>query len=92
MGTLRLDTTLQPRGPAAAANAGERPSAYGDHYFRTAPRLECGDARYEWVNRARSRCLDGCARFNGSWQALATDETQACAPKRSPLALRLLLS
>ena len=36
---------------ARAANAGERPSDYGDHYFRTAPRLETGDERYAWVNR-----------------------------------------
>jgi len=36
---------------ARAANAGERSSDYGDHYFRTAPRLETGDERYEWVNR-----------------------------------------
>jgi hypothetical protein len=36
---------------AHAANAGERSSDYGDHYFRTAPRLETGDERYAWVNR-----------------------------------------
>jgi hypothetical protein len=36
---------------AHAANAGERSSDYGDHYFRTAPRLECGDPRYAWVNQ-----------------------------------------
>jgi hypothetical protein len=36
---------------ALAANAGERSSDYGDHYFRTAPRLETGDERYAWVNR-----------------------------------------
>lgn len=36
---------------AHAANAGERPSDYADHYFRTAPRLETGDERYAWVNR-----------------------------------------
>jgi Protein of unknown function (DUF3237) len=24
---------------------------YSDHYFRTAPRLECGDQRYAWVNQ-----------------------------------------
>jgi hypothetical protein len=35
---------------AHAANAGERSSDYGDHYFRTAPRLETGDERYAWVN------------------------------------------
>jgi hypothetical protein len=36
---------------ARAANAGERSSQYGDHYFRMAPRLEAGDERYGWVNR-----------------------------------------
>ncbi|HEX2392814.1 MAG TPA: DUF3237 domain-containing protein [Solirubrobacterales bacterium] len=36
---------------AHAANAGERSSDYSEHYFRTAPRLECGDPRYAWVNR-----------------------------------------
>ena len=36
---------------AHAANAGERSSEYTDHYFRTAPRLECGDERYRWVNQ-----------------------------------------
>lgn len=34
-----------------AANRGERSSDYGEHYFRTAPRLETGDERYAWVNR-----------------------------------------
>lgn len=27
------------------------PTDYPDQYFRTAPRLETGDPRYEWVNR-----------------------------------------
>jgi hypothetical protein len=36
---------------AHAANAGERSSDFGDHYFRTAPRIETGDERYAWVNR-----------------------------------------
>jgi hypothetical protein len=36
---------------ALAANAGERSSDFGEHYFRTAPRLESGDARYAWVNQ-----------------------------------------
>lgn len=36
---------------ALAANAGERSSDYGEHYFRTAPRIETGDERYAWVNR-----------------------------------------
>jgi len=36
---------------AHAANAGERSSEWHEHYFRTCPRLETGDPRYEWVNR-----------------------------------------
>jgi hypothetical protein len=36
---------------AHAANAGEHSSDYGDHYFRTAPRLETGEDRYAWVNQ-----------------------------------------
>jgi Protein of unknown function (DUF3237) len=36
---------------ALAANAGTRASDFGQHYFRTAPRVETGDPRYEWVNR-----------------------------------------
>lgn len=33
--------------------AGKREETeFGDQYFRTAPRLECGDSRYEWVNRS----------------------------------------
>jgi len=36
---------------ALAANAAARSSEYGEHYFRTAPRLETGDPRYDWVNR-----------------------------------------
>jgi hypothetical protein len=35
---------------ALDANAGVASSDYGDHYFRTAPRLETGDERYAWVN------------------------------------------
>jgi hypothetical protein len=36
---------------AIAAVTGERSSDYHEHYFRTAPRLECGDERYAWVNQ-----------------------------------------
>jgi hypothetical protein len=36
---------------AHAANAGERSSEWHEHYFRTCPRLETGDPRYEWVNQ-----------------------------------------
>jgi hypothetical protein len=48
---------------ALAANAGQRSSEYHEHYFRTSPRLETGDPRYEWVNRtvfvARGRLHPG---------------------------------
>jgi hypothetical protein len=48
---------------ANAANAGERSSDWDEHYFRTGPRLETGDPRYEWVNRtlfvARGRLHPG---------------------------------
>ena len=36
---------------AIGANEGKGSSDYPDHYFRTAPRLETGDPRYDWVNR-----------------------------------------
>ncbi len=36
---------------ALTANAGERSTEFGDHYFRIAPRIETGDERYAWVNR-----------------------------------------
>jgi hypothetical protein len=36
---------------ALAAVGGERSSDYDEHYFRTTPRLECGDERYAWVNQ-----------------------------------------
>jgi hypothetical protein len=48
---------------AHAANAGDRSTDWDDHYFRTSPRLESGDPRYEWVNRtlfvARGRLHPG---------------------------------
>jgi hypothetical protein len=48
---------------ALAANAGERSSDWDEQYFRTSPRLETGDPRYEWVNRtlfvARGRLHPG---------------------------------
>jgi hypothetical protein len=48
---------------ALAANRGERSSEYDEHYFRTSPRLETGDPRYDWVNRtvfvARGRLHPG---------------------------------
>jgi hypothetical protein len=48
---------------ALAANRGERASEFDEHYFRTAPRLESGDPRYEWVNQtvfvARGRLHPG---------------------------------
>jgi len=36
---------------AAALTGGDSSTNFGDHYFVTTPRLECGDARYGWVNQ-----------------------------------------
>ena len=45
------------------ASAESGPTGYDDHYWRTAPRLETGDARYEWVNHtlfvAQGKMLGG---------------------------------
>jgi hypothetical protein len=35
---------------AALASGGS--TDYADQYFRTAPRFECGDARYAWLNQS----------------------------------------
>lgn len=47
----------------AGLTAGASGTEYDDQYFRTAPRLETGDERYDWVNRtmfvARGRVRPG---------------------------------
>jgi hypothetical protein len=46
LGLVEMNDSVQH---AAAEN---RETSYEDQYFRTAPRLECGDARYAWVNQS----------------------------------------
>ncbi len=36
---------------AQQALGGSGATDYGDHYFRTTPRIETGDPRYAWLNR-----------------------------------------
>ncbi len=36
---------------AGALGGGSSGTDFGDHYFVTTPRLECGDPRYAWVNQ-----------------------------------------
>lgn len=56
-GFLQMNETL---GGALQTGAG---TEFGDAYLRTAPRLECGDPRYAWVNHtlfvAAGRLLAG---------------------------------
>jgi Protein of unknown function (DUF3237) len=44
-GVLEMNDAVQQ----AIQSGGE--TDYADQYFRTAPRLECGDPRYAWVNQ-----------------------------------------
>ncbi len=50
---------------AAGAHGGE--TSFTDHYFRIAPRMECGDPRYAWVNTTlfvgRGRMIPGGVEF-----------------------------
>lgn len=43
---------LEMNEAVGAALSGGAGTAWEDQYFRTAPRLECGDERYAWVNRS----------------------------------------
>jgi hypothetical protein len=45
-GVLEMNDSVQQ----ALQSGGE--TDYADQYFRTAPRLECGDPRYAWVNQS----------------------------------------
>jgi hypothetical protein len=45
-GVLEMNDAVE----LAIESGGE--TGYADQYFRTAPRLECGDARYSWVNQS----------------------------------------
>ncbi len=52
---------------AAALAGGDQGTEFGDHYFRTTPRLETGDPRYAWVNQtvfvARGRLGPGSVLY-----------------------------
>ncbi|CAM2961727.1 uncharacterized protein DUF3237 [Williamsia muralis] len=37
---------------AGALSGGDTGTDFGDHYFVTTPRLECGDPKYTWVNQS----------------------------------------
>jgi hypothetical protein len=45
-GLLEMNEAVQGFITGASEETG-----FGDQYFRTAPRLECGDPRYAWVNQ-----------------------------------------
>lgn len=49
---LSYNGSLELNEVAAAALFGDGESAYGDNYWFTHVRLEAGDDRYAWVNRA----------------------------------------
>jgi len=60
-GILEMNEKVQG---AIAAGGG---TDYGDQYFRTNPRLECGDPRYAWLNHSmfigEGRVLPGAVEY-----------------------------
>jgi len=60
-GILEMNEKVQN---AIAAGGG---TDYGDQYFRTNPRLECGDPRYAWLNHTvfigEGRVLPGAVEY-----------------------------
>ena len=60
---MRYTGVLEQNGAAQSALAGNGETSYGDHYFVTQPRFECGQAGYEWLNRtvaiAEGRLIKG---------------------------------
>ena len=46
---LRLSDVVKRYPGVLALNGGE--TQFEDHYYRTHVRMECGDERYQWVNR-----------------------------------------
>jgi hypothetical protein len=58
---------LETNEKVMAAFMGGPETAFDDHYFRTTPRLETGDARYLWVNHtifvARGRLVPGAVEY-----------------------------
>jgi hypothetical protein len=49
---LQYTGILEMNEKVAQAIAAGGSTDYGDQYFRTTPRLECGDPRYAWVNQS----------------------------------------
>jgi hypothetical protein len=60
---MRYTGVLEQNEAAQSALAGNGETSYGDHYFVTQPRFECGQAGYEWLNRtvaiAEGRLIKG---------------------------------
>jgi hypothetical protein len=60
-GILEMNEKVQ------GAIAGGGGTDYGDQYFRTNPRLECGDPRYAWLNHTmfvgEGRVLPGAVEY-----------------------------
>ena len=48
----RYNGLLELNEKVAEAVANGSSTDFGDQYFRTAPRLETGDARYAWLNQS----------------------------------------
>ena len=48
---MRYTGVLEQNEAALKAISGEGETDYGDHYFVTQPRFECGQEGYEWLNR-----------------------------------------
>ncbi len=58
---------LEQNEAATAALSGNGDTEYGDHYFVTQPRFECGADGYEWLNRivavAEGRLVSGDVEY-----------------------------
>ena len=48
---MRYTGVLEQNEAATAALSGNGETNFGDHYFVTQPRFECGHEGYEWLNR-----------------------------------------
>jgi hypothetical protein len=64
---MRYTGVLEPDPALTAALGGGPPTAFGDNYFVTQPRFECGAPAYRWLNRvvaiAEGRALTGGAEY-----------------------------
>ena len=60
---MRYTGVLEQNEAATAALTGNGETNFGDHYFVTQPRFECGHEGYEWLNRtvavAEGRLVNG---------------------------------